>query len=223
MDFARVLLYIRIFFCRIWRNFFGPVIEVTMNEVVDRLGNNILEHELLVMFHHTTAEESVAFYQDYNKKMKIIQDGEWLRRFLGQPKDIPYWVTPWGESLKPYREKHLSLLYAEQYVQKLKDVWHLLKKEGYRPERYGYITGELLLDERGGRKFIIWNGHRRALSLAALGLQKKIRVEVSGGDRWNGNIESHVVRIEDLLQWKNVRNGMYTPEEARAFFGHFFS
>lgn len=221
-DIKRVILLTRLTCNRLLRNLLGPVVEVNIEELVDRLGNKISQHELLTLFEHQSEEESIQYYHDYNKRLYEIQDTIWLSGFIDVPKDIHYWQVPWGGSLKQYSEKHLSLSYSQEYINRLKLIRGFIANEGYHPEKYGYITGELLLDSDGNKRFIVWNGHRRALSLAHSGY-KKIKVEVSGGDRWNGEMRNHSIRLTNVSRWKNVKNGLYTRDEAITFFKKYFS
>ncbi len=215
-------LLVKIALARIWRNLHGPIIEVNIKELIDRLGNKISEHELMNLFKIGNTDDSINYYYHYNERMYGIQDGRWLNEFIGSSKDIHYWITPWGGCVKHYfSQKHLSLSYAKEYIIKLRQIRASIEKNGFHPEKHGYITGQLLIDHEGNKKFIIWNGHRRALSLADLGY-KKIRVEISGGDRWEGKIKNHTVKLCQLKKWPNVKNSLYSKEEARQFFTKYF-
>lgn len=215
--------YVKTLPARTLRSLYRPIRIIRMEEVVDRMGNSILRHELLSLFQERSDEEMIKTYQEYIEKRFSLQKGEWLVPFLGYPKDIDFWITPWGGARKPYYpERHLPFEYSQEYIRKLKCVRDSLQSEGYLPEKYGYITGELLINEKNERRFVVWNGHRRVLTLAYLGCEK-VAVEISGGDRWTGKICSHRVLLRHLKMWKNVRRKLYTESEAKAFFSHFFT
>ncbi len=202
-------------------NFRRPLIEIEIENIYDRLANKIIEHQLLKVF-DMNVRNSAEYYCKYNNNIFRVQNKEWLAEFLGCAKEVPYWITPWGGCAKDHSKKErLSLEHAQKYTDNLKSVRDSIKNEGYNPKKYGYITGQLLVDEKGRKKFIIWNGHRRILSLANLNY-KKITVEISGGDRWDGKIRNHIFNINKIKGWVNVKNNLYSIEEARKFFYKFF-
>lgn len=209
---------------RIWRGIRSlkgfPIVEFDISQVFDRMASRIISHELLKLF-DMEEEKRVEYYINYNKWMHEIQNKHWLYPFLNKEKDIHYWITPWGGCNKKYSERHLTVPYSKEYVNNIFLIRSAIKKNGYHPEKYGYITGQMLVDDKKERRVIIWNGHKRALSLANLGY-KRIKVEISGGDRWNGEIQNHIVKSDELNEWKNVRNNLYSKEEARNFFENFF-
>jgi hypothetical protein len=199
----------------------ASVVKIDSSKVFDRLGNPFLNHELLDILKSKDSESAKKFYRKYVESIVETQDGKWLERFIGKTKNINYWITPWGGVEKKHGEKHLSDEYFFRYVRGVLKIKEKILEEGFHPEKFGYITGQLLIDENGEKKVIIWNGHRRVLSLVDLGC-KSIKVEISGGDRWNGDFQTHVIKISEVDSWKNVKNGLYTKEEAKKFFYKFF-
>lgn len=198
-----------------------PLVEIELENIHDRLANKVSTHHLLKIF-DMDEDDASRYYCDYNNNLFHIQEEEWLKKFLGYTKKIPYWVTPWGGCAKDHSKKgRLTQQHARDYTNNLKAVRDSIKSKGYDPGKYGYITGQLLIDEKGRKKFIIWNGHRRILSLASLGYEK-VKVEVSGGDRWDGKIKDHTFSIKDVSGWINVKNGLYSVEEAKTFLRKFF-
>lgn len=200
---------------------FAPVIEIKVTEIFDRLGNQFSKHELLGIFEAENIDSAKNYYKEYVESIINRQDGKWLNNFIGRTKKLNYWITPWGGAEKRHGEKYFSDDYLLNYVKEALKIKEKIVKEGYRLEIFGHITGQLLIDEKGRKRFIIWNGHKRTLSLIRLGY-KKIRVEVSGGDRWNGKLQNHIIRIDEVRKWKNVKNGIYSKEEAESFFRRFF-
>ena len=204
-----------------WLNFRKPLVEIEIENIYDRLANKIIKHELLKM-PDLNSESSANYYCNHNINIFHIQGGKWLSSFLGYSKEIPYWITPWGGCAKDYfKKKRLSVKHAEIYVSNFKKVENSIKVEGYNPKKYGYITGQLLINDKGERRFIVWNGYRRILSLTRLNY-KKVTVEISGGDRWDGKIRNHTFNINEAKKWNNVKNNLYTTEEAKKFFNKFF-
>lgn len=197
-----------------------PVVEFDVSEIVDRMGNKFQDHKLLQIF-DSEKKDSVAFFEKYISELFKIQEGEWMRFFLGKYKKNHFWVTPWGGCEKEYSEKHLSKEYAKRYVSKMIAVKNSITDKGYQPEKFGSITGQMLINEKGEKKCIIWSGHRRTLSLVSAGC-KKIPVEISGGDRWNGTIQKHSVDVKNVCNWVNVRNKLFSKEEALIFFNKYF-
>lgn len=217
----RIIFLVKLLLARIWRHIRGPVIEIDIKEAFDRMANPIISHRLLNLF-DMDDESSAVYYQNYNDEIYRNQNGEWLEKFLGKSKKIPYWVTPWGGCAKDYSKRNrLDISYAREYVNKLREIKDSIAEKTYCPEKYEHITGEILFDENGKSRFIVWSGHRRILSLARLGY-KKIKVEVSAGDRWEGKINNHVIRLSECQKWPNIRNKTYSQEEALRFFNHFF-
>lgn len=200
---------------------FAPVVEVKITEIFDRLGNQFLNHDLLNIFKSPDRESAKEHYKKYVNSIAESQDGKWLKNFIDKKKEINYWTTPWGGAEKRHGDKYSSDEYLSKYVRGVLEIREKMAKYGYRLKTFGYITGQLLIDEKGKRRFIVWNGHRRTLSLVDL-RYKKIKVEVSGGDRWNGKIQNHIIKIDEVKNWKNVKNGLYTKEEAIIFFRKFF-
>jgi hypothetical protein len=217
----KVSKLLKLIFARVWINFRKPLIEIEIENIYDRLANKIIDHELLKIF-DMNIKDSAEYYKKYNNNIFNVQNGRWLKDFLGYAKNVPYWITPWGGCAKDHLQKgRLSLEHAKSYTSNLKITKNSIKNEGYIPQKYGYITGQILINEKGERRFIIWNGHRRILSLARLNY-KKMTVEVSGGDRWDGTIGNHFININEVEKWKNVKNKIYSPEEAKMFFYKFF-
>jgi hypothetical protein len=217
----KLLFFIKLFLVRAWININGPIIEIRMEDAYERMADPISSHRFLSLFEMSEAD-SAAYYQKCNKELYQNQQSEWLKKFIGKSKKILYWVTPWGGCVKDYSKKErLTIEYSIKYIRELKKINNSIAKKGYLPEKYGYITGELLLNEKGEKRFIIWNGYRRILSLAHLGY-KKIKVEISGGNRWEGNLKNHTIKKADYKRWLNVKNKLYTKEEALQFFNRFF-
>lgn len=214
-------IFIKLLLARTFRNIRGPLFEIEIKDIRDRLANKIAGHEILETF-NMDLDNSALHYSKYNRKLHQLQDGEWLRGFLGYSKKIPYWLTPWGGCLKDHSKKdRLSLSHAKQYAKSLKDIRDSIRTKGYSPEKYGYITGQILINDKGEKRFIIWNGHRRILSLASLNY-KKVVVEVSGGDRWEGGIKNHFIDTRDISKWNNIKSKLYSIEEGRKIFNKFF-
>ncbi len=213
---------IRMFYRKLRAFARAPIVEVEISKVFDRLGKHILTHELLNILEFNNSEVAKECYRRYVESIIKSQKGHWLEKIIGKSKDVNYWITPWGGGEKNHGEKYLSSEYLSKYVTGALEIKDKIMKDGYLPKKFGYITGQLLINEKGEKSFIIWNGHRRSLTLAYLGY-KKIKVEISGGDRWNGEIQNHIIKISELDDWKNVKNGLYTKEEATRFFYKFFN
>jgi hypothetical protein len=200
-----------------------PVVEIDVADMVDRLSNHISSHYLQNILNDDGEDlrGKSEYFRYYMKFRCDKQNGLWTKRFLGKGKNVNFWVTPWGGNLKVMGNKYLDLDYLLEHTDSFLNTYENIKREGYRPEKYGFITGQLLVNSDGEKRFIIWNGYRRSLSLAKLGY-KKVKVEISGGNRWMGEIQNHFVKIDELKDWQNVKNGLYTKEEAKRFFLVYF-
>ena len=156
-------------------------------------------------------------FSRFHRKVILEKDGGGLKKFKGYEKLVPFVVTPWDSFLKPFHEYHFTESYLEDYINRLLYLERRIVKEGYIPEKYGCISGVLLVNKRGDRRFIVYQGNRRAGVLSHLGYDA-IKVELggfTGGHDW-------VVKEEDVCDWVNVKNGTYTRKEALAYFGLFF-
>lgn len=199
----------------------APIVDIHAYEIFDRLGNPILNHELLNIFNASDSKKAMNCYKKYIDFIIENQEGAWLSEIIGKKKNIKYWVAPWGGFEKKHGNKYLSEEYLARYANKILSVKGQLSRYGYCPKKFGYITGQLLIDESNKKRFIVWNGHKRSLGLINLGYDK-FQVEISGGDRWNGKIQNHIIRVADVDDWENVKNGFYTKKEATIFFKSFF-
>lgn len=218
---TRFVLFAKLILAGAFRDIRGPIIEIDLGKVYDRMANKIVNHELLEVF-SMNETDSAEFYCRYNNRIFQKQNSQWLIKFLGYAKNISYWVTPWGGCAKDHSKKErLTIKHADEYVKRLKFIKDLIVTKGYHPEKYGYITGQLVENKNGDKRFIIWNGHRRMLSLASLNY-KKIMVEISGGDRWDGKIRNNHIKMSNLKKWKNVKNKIFTEKEAMSFINAYF-
>lgn len=94
-------------------------------------------------------------------------------------------------------------------------LYEKIRQEGYQPDRYpdGYIRGFYLKDGKRYR-FIVTSGQHRIAVLAALGIESFV-----------ARIHRKFPRVADIdriLEWPQVANGTYTPEQAEQVFRLYF-
>lgn len=198
------------------------IINCPVEILLDRFSIPFTEHPHLRIF-SIPFKEAAELYEEYTKYIRTHQQGEWIKELGIHPgRLIPFWITPWGGAEKKYEGYRLTKKYAKKYIQSLLDTKRSLEINGYVPENFPPITGQLLIDDNNQERVIIWNGNRRTLSLIKLGY-KSIPVEISGGNRWKGLHQQTTIKISELREWENVKNNTYSPEQASKFFKIFFS
>mgnify|MGYP007135777970 FL=1 len=134
-------------------------------------------------------------------------------RLPGGLAGLPDWPPlPWLEqTIKPANARQHFGPFTPKLIRqqdaRCRALFHKIRKEGYRPDRYpdGYIRGYFLRDGRRYR-FIVTAGQHRIAVLAALGISTFVaRIQ----PRF-----PRVADIERIREWPQVANGTYTPDQA---------
>ncbi|MFT7111083.1 MAG: hypothetical protein ACI843_002761 [Psychrobacter glaciei] len=97
-----------------------------------------------------------------------------------------------------------------QEYQRLISVYNSIKSNGYKPEQYGYIHGQFLISDDDW----VWvniGGKHRFSSLAAL-QYKKIPVALTSRS------SALFIRRSDAEYWPNVKNGLFSKNDALNIF-----
>jgi hypothetical protein len=141
-------------------------------------------------------------------------------------RQYPLWSYPWRRGLPQpaWRERAddcpdilthfseegiLSYRIDEEFVW-LERALAQMRREGYRPDRYGYVVGIELRPAAGDSTFLLRDGNHRVAALSALG---------HGHVRMRRALRCAIVRETDIEWWPQVRSGLYTVEDARKVFG----
>jgi len=93
----------------------------------------------------------------------------------------------------------------------LENAWRNIRREGYRPREYGFVTC-LKLVGPGAASYIVLDGNHRLAALHAVGA-RLVEVKVP----W-----LRIVRRRRVRQWPRVRDGALGQEEALAIFDRYF-
>lgn len=105
----------------------------------------------------------------------------------------------------PLSEAHLDMEY-----QRLITVHESICGKGYKPEEGGHLHGEFLVDGDDWVWIAIGGKHR----FASLVATREETIPVAAKARWSALI----VRRSEVSHWPNVKNGLFTAEEALQVF-----
>ena len=94
------------------------------------------------------------------------------------------------------------------------ETHQLINKNGYLPYLHGHLTGQFLLSENKCA-WVCHKGNHRYVSLLALGLET---LPVAFSSKKGTPV---VVRRDDVTEWPNVANGLFTKKEALQVFDRF--
>ncbi|UMZ74976.1 hypothetical protein [Natranaerofaba carboxydovora] len=164
-------------------------------------------------FHPSCLQE--VYFPDMNEKMPPLDKG-WP--------ELP-WEGP------GYRYRKLEIFnpdlnvwqhfgpVTEAYGRKEFDrtikAFHSIEREGYQPEIHpdGYILG-FFLKKGDEYTFMVTGGQHRAGSIAVLNYET-FRAKFAPGRK-------PVIDIDEIEEWPNVKNGLYSREVATKVFEHYF-
>ena len=100
-----------------------------------------------------------------------------------------------------------SELFGATHLRRIVETYESLRREGYRPDRYGYASGYFVTDGCDYR-FVLGHGNHRVAALSVLG-ERQVAVVFR---------EAHppVVSMQRLRRWTTEHGGMLDEAEARA-------
>jgi len=107
----------------------------------------------------------------------------------------------------------VSDAHGELEFQRLISVYERISEDGFQPQQFGYIHGEFLIDGNNWVWIAIGGKHRFAV-LSALGFE---RIPIANRARWSAMF----VRRSEVDFWPNVRNGLFSRDEALDVFDRF--
>lgn len=166
------------------------------------------------------------FYANYNlienKGFLSVHENNW------DSIKIAY-IPPWGGGKRVNANNEFehwigpkSPEQIDTFLKYFEKLYHKIKKERYRPIKNadGFVR-VLVLKKESKVKYLVVGGQKRSSILSHCGY-KKIWVRLQYAHRdYPGNMPT-VVNIKDLNYWPNVSNGLYTKENAMAFFNEYF-
>jgi hypothetical protein len=104
---------------------------------------------------------------------------------------------------------------GELEYKRLTSVYNAIKKDGYHPDKYGYIHGQFLISDQDWVWVNIGGKHRFA-SLAALNV-KTIPVAL------RSRSSALFIHRSDVDYWPNVKNGLFEKQDALDIFDSIIS
>lgn len=139
------------------------------------------------------------------------------------------YVPPWGggKKVNPNNDfEHWigpkSPKQIDKFLKYFKDLYYKIKREGYRPLKNGDgFVRVIVLRKNSKVKYLVVGGQKRS-SILSHCRYKRIWARLQYQHRdYPGNMPA-VVDIRDVDYWPNVSNGLYTKENAMAFFNEYF-
>jgi hypothetical protein len=139
---------------------------------------------------------------------------------------LPPWTLPWRDREPPSAECGLGVEHGVSFYgpctedkidleyRRLTETSESIKREGYRPDLYGHVSGQFLARGQEWR-FFVAGGKHRAAAIALLG---PLIVPVKVKQGW-----SMVVRREEADSWPLVINGLVDQTLAEAIFDCYFN
>jgi hypothetical protein len=109
----------------------------------------------------------------------------------------------------------VSTAFGEVTFRRLASLADSIDREGYLPDRYGFLQGRVLV-RQGSWRILVDSGKHRAAVLGGLDLHS---VPLLFG---NGRRRPVVVHRNDVDSWPNVRNALFTSRQALDVFDRIF-
>jgi hypothetical protein len=102
-----------------------------------------------------------------------------------------------------------SELFGATHLRRIVETYQSFRREGYRPDRYGYASGYFVTDGRDYR-FVLGHGNHRVAALSVLG-ERRVAVTLR---------EAHppVIDVRELQRWVTGHGGLLEQAEAHAVF-----
>lgn len=141
--------------------------------------------------------------------------------------EIPLFIYPWGTfsngDVTTNKDPSSSRFcgpsndqFIKQEFKRIIDLYHKLKKTGYKPTKFpnSFISGTILERSDGSRKLIVMQGNHRSAILSHLG-KKSIQFRI-------GSNALKYVKETHSESWPLVRNNHCSNKNALQIFDNFF-
>lgn len=189
-------------------------------------GHNLYEDYILAVARGVGPQQRRSAFANAVLTCRPRTMGEMLHIELGE---VPLWDFPWarklGHRISPvadpeqnpdpichYCERGILASHINREIVWLEAAMHNLRKVGYLPERFGFITA-VELDGTARKSYIVTDGNHRLAALHALG-HTSARVKVSSLSR---------IQRSAASRWPGVVDGRYTVPLALAVFDRYFA